>query len=632
MSKKHPKKVANLQKESSIPKQESHLLSNEQSLTPSRKSDYISIALLILAIGIAFIGALNNQFVDWDDQVYVKENPIIQDAGFYHLGKIFTSSVALNYHPITILTLMLNALFFGKGAASYIIVNILIHTINTILVFVFIKKILPNKVLVSFFTAFLFAIHPLRVESVVWISERKDVLYTCFFLAGCLTYINFLNNNSRKSLIYTYLFFVLSCLSKAQAVVFPLVLMLLDYWFSNNLFDRKRILQKLPLFAISLVFGFIALNIQSGGTLGGLIKPIEGQANAISISYNFFDKLQIGTLGFVAYLWKLFVPLDLTPLYPYLREADGSTPAYYKLGLLLFPLIIGLAIWSYRRYKVITFGVFFYLICIVLVLQFLSVGVALMADRYSYLPIIGILFMIAFGADKLANATNKYAVWGILAVFGIWCIYLTSKQVKVWKDTIALFSQRININPNDVRALEVRGQTYFYKQQNDLALVDLEKAYSLGMSSEQGLMTLGMSYGNAGNKPKAAEFFTKVIGINPKNIEAYSNRANAYFPAKDAITDYEKAISLAQNAPNPDWVAYLGVCYANAGDIQRGLEQLNKAIGLQKTPQVGHLLNRAIMFRQTGNTTAAIQDLKSVILQEPNNQQAIQMLRELGGG
>jgi protein O-mannosyl-transferase len=595
---------------------------------PQKSASWHIPAMILGLVAVTFIvfaGALGNDFVEWDDQIYIRENPIIQDAGFGQLGKIFSTSVALNYHPLTIFSLMFNALFFGKGATSYIFTNILIHTLNTVFVFLFIQKLTQNRSLISFFTALLFAIHPLRVESVVWISERKDVLYTCFFLAGCLTYLNYLSQNQRKYLIYTYILFVCSCLSKAQAVVFPLVLILIDYWFDES-FDRKKIINKLPFLLISFLFGFIALNIQSGGNFGGLITPAVNEANAIDIKgYDVFDKLQIGTFAFVSYLYKLFLPLDLTPLYPYIKEADGSTPASYKLGLILFPLIIGFAIWSYKRYKIITFGVFFYLICIVLVLQFLSVGVALMADRYSYLPFIGIFFLIAYCLDKLSP---KYVIWGVYSVFALWCAYLTTKQVKVWRDSISLYSQRININPNDIRALEVRGEMYLMKQRIEEGVTDLEKAFSMGLRSEQAHLQLGIAYGNSGKKDKAAEQFTKVIEINPSNIEAYLNRANAYFPNAQAIADYEKAISLSKE-PNPDALAYLGVCYANQGNVAKGLESLNKAISSSKNPSAGHLLNRAIMLRQTGNRQGAVNDLKQVIQADPNNQQAQQMMREL---
>ena len=229
-----------------------------------------------MAVFIAFSGGFNNEFVNWDDQTYIKLNYLVTKPNGYW-AEAWNSHVALNYAPLTITSLMINSDIFGfESARSFIITNTLVHLLNVLLVFWFVLLLLKNKfkillpkagkpLFVAFVTALLITIHPVRVELVIWVSECKDVLYCFFFLAACINYLKYLDfEKQRKYLIYSFLLFLASCLSKGQAAVLPIVLLLVDYWRERK-FERNVFVEKLPFLVLSLLFGLIATNVQNGG-------------------------------------------------------------------------------------------------------------------------------------------------------------------------------------------------------------------------------------------------------------------------------------------------------------------------------------------------------------------------------
>jgi protein O-mannosyl-transferase len=608
------------------------------SINTSPSPTWLPLALMGI-LGVVVVGvyqvAFKNDFVHWDDNIYVYQNPIIQQAGFGQLGKIFSTSVALNYHPITMLTLMLNALMFGKGATSFIVTNVLIHLINTLLVFVLAQKLIQTaqyKVAgewIAFFTALLFAVHPMRVESVAWISERKDVLYTAFFLWACLSYLKYLDTGIKKYLTLTFVLFVLSCLSKAQGVVLPLVLLLLDYWHGKNILDKKAIIEKIPFFVFAFVIGVITLSVQSRHDFFGLITPAVETGKAVDVEgFKLVERIKMGSYGFVEYIHKLFVPLNLSPLYPFLNNGDGSIPPEYFAGLVLSPIILIITWLSARKTKLLVLGIGFYFITILLVLQFISVGVAVIADRYTYLPYFGLFFLLCSLLFEYVASTNllKYGVAIGLIVFASWCVYLTTQQIKVWKNTEALYSQRIKLYPNDQRAYEVRAWYYNEHEQVDLAAQDFEKAISLGVQMPEVYERLGVIVGNKGQKERAMQLFNKAIEIKPDFGSAYINRGIAQFPQAIAIPDFEKAIALAPERKT-ELKGYLAVCYANTGNIQKGLSLMNEVIDKEGSKSAMDYFNRALMHQQTGNKIAMNADLRKTLEIQPNHPQARQMLR-----
>ncbi|MES2520612.1 MAG: hypothetical protein V4585_21030, partial [Bacteroidota bacterium] len=420
---------------------------------------WLAIGALMITLFIAFSGGFDNQFVDWDDHVYVENDYLVTEPKG-HFGEAFKSHVALNYHPLTIVSMMINSSVSGsENPKAFIVTNFVIHLLNTLMVFWLIMLLTKRRLMPSFFTALLFAIHPMRVESVTWISERKDVLYGFFFIAGCISYLYYLDSEKKnKYLIISLILFVLSCLSKAQAVVLPIVFFLFDYWRGRKI-DTKAILEKVPFLVFSLIFGLIATSVQSGGDFHGMIHIIGEQRSALSIKvFTMMDRIQYAGYGFLMYFYHLFLPLNLCTFYPY--EATGPNVKFYSVGVVFALIIVGLTILSAQKTKLFFFGIGFFAVTVALVLQFISVGAAIMADRYTYIPYIGLFFVLAMLLDKLAekNQSLKQVVWVVAFAFAGFCLFQTRKQVEVWQNTGTLFGQIIKLYPNDYRAYYTYGK------------------------------------------------------------------------------------------------------------------------------------------------------------------------------
>ncbi len=294
---------------------------------PNSKSIFgnvkITIGILVVAVLLAFAASFGNDFVSFDDPVYILDNPLITSPSFASLIKLLKVECGYNFHPLTMASLWLNSFFFGQSASSFIVTNTIIHIINTILVFVFVRKLSQGNIFVSFYTALLWGVHPMHAESVIWIAERKNVLYACFFLLSCIQYIKFLDSKKTKFIVFSFLFFFLSCLAKATAVTLPFVLLLLDYWFDKKSFSYKNLLVKTPFFIASLLFGLLAIDIQAGGDLGGRIEKLTQFNDSAIQNIPYLQKICFGSYGFLVYIIKLFVPFHQHNFYAYPSSGDS---------------------------------------------------------------------------------------------------------------------------------------------------------------------------------------------------------------------------------------------------------------------------------------------------------------------
>lgn len=608
-----------------------------QTLQPNQRSygKWMAIFTLIVALFVAFSGGFDNQYVDWDDHVYVENDYLVtQPKG--HFGEAFKSHVALNYHPLTIVSMMINASISGvETPKAFIITNFILHLLNTLLVFWLFMLLSKRKLLPAFFAALLFAVHPMRVESVTWVSERKDVLYGFFFIAGCLAYLTYLNTNKKtKYLVISFVLFVFSCLSKAQAVVLPMVFFLFDYWEERRI-DKRAIIEKIPFFTVSLLFGLIATSVQSGGDFHGTIHIIGEQRTALNLQvFTFFQRIQYAGYGFFMYFYHLFLPLNLCTFYPY--EATGPNVKFYGIGVVFTLIIISLAIISVKRTKLFFFGIGFFSVTVALVLQFISVGAAIMADRYTYIPYIGLFFILAMLLDKLAekNQSLKQVVWaGAFMVVGFY-MYLTRQQVETWQNTGTLFGQIIKLYPNDYRAYytcaKYVGET---EGKLDLSISYNLKAIELGYKVDTGPWeNLGTAYGIKGETQKAIEYFSEAIKRGTKTGETYMNRGVAYFnlnqPAK-ALPDFEKALTM-KNEKLTQTRGYLATAYLVTGNTQKALGLFNQVIDHESSQDPIHFYNRGLAKQTLGDKNGAITDFKKTLQLQPNYEAAKNSLKALG--
>jgi protein O-mannosyl-transferase len=586
-------------------------------------------SILTFFVLLAFGAGFSNGFVYWDDPLYVLENSLIQSPTFANLGKLLTVECALNYHPITMVSLWLNSALFGKGATSFIIVNTLIHLINTFLIFRFTQLLTKNNVLVSFLVALFWGIHPMHVESVIWVSERKDVLYTLFFFLACIQYIRYLENNERKRIIYCFLFFVLSCLSKGMAVVLPLVLLLIDYWYDRGFLTVKNITSKIPFLIVAFLFGVLAIHIQGGGDLGGRIEKMSLDT-ALHDTFPLIERIKFGLYSFSVYVFKFFIPINQHNFYAY-PDKDKYNSLQYIIAPIISVIILGGVIFSYNRKKELFFGGMYFFITIVLVLQFLSVGQAILAERYAYIPYFGILFFVFYWLNVQIQA-KKLIFFGsiILAVF---FTYLTYKQAITYKNTETLFLNSYKYEPNSLVVNESITNSLGRTGDIDGVIKYGEVAMSKGTNTPMITMALANAYSLKGNLPKSLEFFQKSIenSSNQKKSLAYKNRAAAYERANlfnEASKDYTKLMELEKDEINK----YLPMrAYANlrankfkeAYDDYSGV--INNEIAIDTTYNC-----RAVASFNLGNKDGAINDLRMAVKLNPNYKEALVNLEKLG--
>jgi hypothetical protein len=325
---------------------------------PERWKYYVPLAIILVLSFIVYLPVLQNGLIDWDDHVYIKNNPLIHS---FNLKEIFSQYVSGNYHPLTILTFAIEYQFFGLNETGYHAVNLLLHLLNVLLVF-YTVFLLSDKVGVALLASLLFGIHPLHVESVAWAAELKDLLYTLFFLASYIFYLKYLKNPKRKLYIFAILLFLASLLSKAMAASLPVVLLLTDY-FKGRKINKEIILEKVPFFLLAITFGVVALIAQKSS---GAIADIE--------IFTFPQRIVFASYGFITYLLKLILPLQLSAFYPYPIASGGDIPVLYYFYVLFFSGFAAFVIYSLRFSKKIFFGTGFFAVTVFLVLQLLPVA------------------------------------------------------------------------------------------------------------------------------------------------------------------------------------------------------------------------------------------------------------------
>ena len=633
MSKSSNKKPQNISSSSLKTTPPSRVADSKHEKKTSSPTKWFLLACLGLAVitVVAFSGGFSNEFIEWDDQIYITNNFLVTQPSWANFFKAFRTTVALNYHPVTIISLMLNAAISGSGTATpFIITNTLIHAINVVLTF-YLAWLLSNRNwFVAIFTALLFSVHPMRVESVTWVSERKDVLYGFFFLAGTITYIRYLDTQQRKWLVWSFVLFVLSCLSKAQAVVLPVVMLLVDFWRSREL-NMKLITEKWAFWVVALFFGLVAVDIQSGGNFHGLTQTVGETKKALDLQvFTLAERLLFALYGFMMYCYKLLFPFNLSGFYPY--EKDTGNAQYYYYGIPFFVVVLALTVLSLRRTKVVALGMGFFFVTVALVLQFISVGAAIMADRYTYIPYLGLFFLIAMALGTLMSKrpSLQYLIMGVAFAFVAFCFYLTTQQIKVWHDTGSFFERITKVFPSDHRAYSTLGRYLGMNGKMDEGIKNLETAIRLGNTDPTTFENLGTAYGMKGKTQEAIDMFTKAIA-NGSGANAYVNRAVGYLSSdpQKAIADYEKAISLdAEQAPSIRM--NLAIAYLNTGNSQKAIEILNIVIDQDGNKSANNYYNRSIAYLQLGNRNESLQDLKQALAIDPNHEQAKQQLKAIG--
>lgn len=611
--------------------------------------------LIVLTITtLVYIPVFQNQLTNWDDESYVINNPYNKSLTIQNIITNFKVFYAGNYHPLSMLSLAFDYNLGGTQPWANHLTNILLHLLNTLLVFIFCRYIVlssketlsyqnPNynsktnlqnsasdsknkmntgknnygAIIIPSITALMFGIATLNVESVAWISERKNVLYTFFFLLSCIMYVKYCKVLKSKYFIYSLVFFVLSLFSKGMAVSLAITLIAIDYVLGRNIFRKRTILEKMPFIVLSIIFGIVADYAQQS-------KEAMGNSEI----YNLFERISFASYGFVQYLIKLIIPYKLSAFYPYPEGINGQVSPLYFLFPLVILCIIGAVCFAFKKNKLLWFGLIFFITNILLVLQIIPVGNAIMADRYAYVPSIGFFFVIGYYTERMWNNNNiRNLLVFVLAVFVLFTSYQTVTRVKVWKNSITLWSDAISRFDYENSGHICRGYAVAF---NNRAEAKINSADYNGALADINIAILNdpkykLAYNNSGiikNELKdfagAINDYNMALQLDPKQWEAYYNIGNLYNTLQkyqEAILNFNKAIELFPE--NSNIYVNRGISFQSINKPAEALKDFNKAIEL--SPNYYAFVNRANFKLNSGDLKGAINDYSNAITLNPND-------------
>lgn len=578
---------------------------------PVRKDRFLWLAAILALTFVVYIPSLDNGFTNWDDTHYVSANPLIAHPTFQAM---LTTPLLGNYHPLTMWSLALNYKLSKYHPYSYHLLNLLLHLANTALVFFFVWKLSGGRRWTSIVTSLFFGIHPMHVESVAWIAERKDVLFAFFYLLGLITYLRYLERKRIPWLAVTLVAFILSAASKPAAVVFPVTLLAIDV-YRRRAMRLRTIVEKIPFFAVSILTGVLTVKAQIA-------------AEAIDSVWNPFERLLIASKATLLYVEKLFAPVHLSALYPYPVAAEGLGPEFivaFAVVAILLPAIVYLN----RRNRPVLFGLAFFFINILLVLQFLTVGAAVIAERYTYLPYIGLFFALAWCLDDPAasappapaapSAPRRFPFRIVIAACFALLLPLSLVQTwvrcDVWRDSASLWDDTIRKYPTAARAWNFRGVTWAQQSRWDSAYVYFDRAIQIMPKYSQALNNRAAMKIRRDDLAGGLADVSRAIELNGTYRDAYANRALIYNMQGErgkAIPDIRLALLLEPRNPNnPNMAADLGDALLQLNRHREAIAAYDQAIPTLRAddPRVGScFLNRSLAWSALGDTTRARSD------------------------
>lgn len=568
---------------------------------------YTPFLILILTL-LAYYKAFDNDFVNWDDDRYVTLNPYITEFSWENIKYFFTNFYFVMYIPLAMISYMIDFQIAGlENPSIYHAHNILIHGINTVLVFVLvfmvIKKISKEK---AFFFALIsslfFGIHPLHTESVTWIAERKDVLYTMYFLSSLIFYIFYIEKLKLKFYFLALFLFLLSLFSKTQAVVLSVSMVLIDYLIGridlskNNVkrffaekryFKEKVINEKIAFFFLSTVFGLLA--VFAIGTEEPLAESFSTVKTTTNEANSLFENILYSCYSFSHYIIKLLVPQNLSAIHPYPTKIDNEIPLKFFLYPIPVLAIIAGLVWAFiKEKKYIVFSILFFTANIILVLQLASVQNFLLSEHYAYIPAIGISILLVYLHYKILNKNQKLK--SVLNTF--WILYISILTIftffrnDVWENSLTLWDNVKKQYPEVIVAHYNRGN--YNQEQGDKALAegksdealnyyleainDYDSTIILHSTNIGALSNRGITQAKIGNAQSAVADFYKVIEIDSTYGNVFSNLGNALVMLNkwdSAIINYTKAINF-----RPDF----DDAYFNRGNAYATLGKYNEAV------------------------------------------------------
>jgi tetratricopeptide (TPR) repeat protein len=567
---------------------------------------YITLAVVTLAV----FWQVNQYDFVFDDFVYVTANSHIQSGitldGFRWAFSTTSKEYGDLWHPLIWLSFMLDYQFYGLHAGGYHVTNLILHILSALLLFWLFNR-MTGAILHSAFVAALFALHPLHVESVAWIAERKDVLSAFFWVLTLCLYVYYTEKPVVKRYLLVLFSFVCALMSKPMVITLPVIMILLDYWPLKRFESQKvnlflwQLKEKIPFFVLSAALAIITLYNPNAPDMPD--NPNLKQFSLIS-------RLANAPVAFVTYLVKTFWPHDMAVLYPFSEQL----PLWQVLGASLLIILISTAvIIMVKRLPYLFVGWLWFSITIAPIIGIIQISITApcaMADRYHYLPSIGLAIMIAWGIPSLIKSEQirkKILFPSGIAVLAI-LVVLTWQQCGYWKNSVILFNHALLVTQDNYLAHNNLGSFLDVEGKIDEAFNHYNKSIRLKPDYAIAYNNRGGVYVKLGQHQLAIKDFNETIRLRPDFAETYYNRGNAYVNLGQyqlAIKDYSEAIRLKPDFANTYYNR--GVVYANLGQHQLAIKDYSEIIRLK--PDFAQAYNnRANVYLNQGNNKLGCDD------------------------
>lgn len=579
-------------------------------------------ATLILVTVLAFWQLTRCDFIVYDDPVYVTENPYVR-SGFTieNIVWAFNSRYASNWHPLTWFSHMLDWQLFGKNFGWHHLTSLLLHIASTLLLFAVMRQ-MTGAIWRSAFVAALFAIHPLHVESVAWLSERKDVLSTFFWFLTMICYVRYVKRPSGAGYLLTLLVFALGLMAKPMLVTLPFVLLLLDYWPLNRIENLSLtesssrqivfhlVREKIPFFALSTASSIVTFFAQRNTAVVQIHKlPV-------------ITRIANATVAYLEYIEKTFWPSRLAAFYPY--STDRLSIWRITSAALLLVLI---TIWAIRlapRHRYLTTGWFWYLGTLVPVIGLVHVGLQARADRYTYVSLTGLFIMIAWGVPELlTNWRYRKILLAVSVVVIISALSIcTWFQTALWRNNVTLFEHALKVTDDNYLAYSLLAYSYHQQGKLDQALEYDAMALQINPGYPPAHVNTGIILFQKSKLDEAAAHFKQALQINPDLVVAHKNLGKILGlqgKLEEAAARFRKGISLESS--DSDLYRELGTVLGRQGRFDEALEQLNEALRIKPDFADAHS-NLGYAFLCQNKFDQAAIHLEKAIQLDPNSDKA----------
>ncbi len=587
------------------------------------------MCLLLAVVTLALYNPVNRHpFVNYDDDRYVTENAHVrQGLSGDTIAWSLTSTEQANWHPLTWLSHALDVSLFRLNPAGHHLTSVLLHVVNVCLLFLLLmwatKRLGP-----SLFVTVLFAVHPINVESVAWVAERKNVLCTLFFFLTLCAYGWYAQKPGWKRYLAVFGLFAAGLASKPMVITLPFALLLLDYWplarvprtAENKTSWSQLVLEKVPLFALSAASAVITMHAQQSG---GAVRSTADFSSGVRIANAIY--------AYAMYLWKIFWPSHLAPLYPH--PGDSLSAWRVLLGVVVLVIITGL-VWKFRRRRYLLVGWFFFLGTLVPVIGLVQVGEAAMADRYAYIPLIGAFVMIGFGGADLSQQKN----WGLIpslaaATALIALSFAAHRQIGYWHSNQELWSHTLAVTTNNFVAEDNLGGALILEGREEEAHAHFESAARINPRDPMSHSNLG-TYCETHNQIREAvkEYEAAIAMTSDPGLlaQTYANLGAACRGLGDderAQSSYKRALQYNPNQFNA-WLG-LGLLAQKQGKFGEALTSLSRSVEGQPTARGFLALGKAL--QQSGRNVEALSAYQQALQISPNlteAQQAADSLRQ----